>query len=52
MTPNNIVEALKGTQTQFWKEALSVQYDKNKNVYLISDLIPIKFLLGFTNVLC
>ena len=29
-TPNNIGEGLKGTQRQFRKEALFVQYDKKK----------------------
>ena len=29
-TPNNIGDALGGPQRKFWKEALFVQYDKNK----------------------
>ena len=44
LTINNIVEGLKGLQRQFWKEALFVQYDKNKNASLIFPPIPIKFL--------
>ena len=43
-TPKNIGEALGGPQRQFWKEALFVQYDKNKNVSLLSAPIPIKYL--------
>ena len=43
-TPKNIGYALGGPQRQFWKEALFVQYDKNKNVILLSDPIPIKSL--------
>ena len=43
-TPKNIGDALGGPQRQFWKEALFVQYDKNKNVSLLSDPIPIKSL--------
>ena len=41
-TPKNISEGLKGPQRQFWKESLFVKYDKNKNVSLLSDPIPIK----------
>ena len=41
ITPNNIGEVLKVTQRQFWKEALFVQYDNNKNVSLILAPIPI-----------
>ena len=40
-TPQNTGEALGGTQRQFWKEALSVQYDRKKNVSLLSAPIPI-----------
>ena len=43
-TPNNIDEGLKGTLIQLWKEALFVQYDKNKNVSLILYITPIKSL--------
>ena len=42
--PNNIGEGLKGPQRQFWKEALFVQYDKNKNFKHILAPIPIKSL--------
>ena len=35
LTPNSIGEALKGPQRQFWKEALSVQYEKNKNEIIL-----------------
>ena len=42
--PNNIGEALGGPQRQFWKEAIFVQYDNNKNISLFSAPIPIKFL--------
>ena len=41
-TPNNIGDTLGGPQRQFCKEALFVQYDKNKNVSLLSDPSPIK----------
>ena len=41
-TPKNIGKGLKYPQRQFWKEALFVQYDKTKNVILLSDPIPIK----------
>ena len=34
-TPKNIGDALGGPQRKFWKEALFVQYEKNKNVGLI-----------------
>ena len=50
-TPKNIGEALGGPQRKFWKEALFVQYDKNKNVSLISAPIPIKFLPEETKVI-
>ena len=50
-TPNIIGDALGGPQRQFWKEALFVQYDKNKNVSLLSDPTPIKFLPEETKVL-
>ena len=40
-TPNHIGEGLKGPQRKFWKEALSVKYEKNKNVSLLSATILI-----------
>ena len=43
-TPKNIVGDLGGPQRRFWKEALFVQYDQNKNVSLLSAPIPIKSL--------
>ena len=42
--PNNFGDALGSPQRQFWKEAIFVQYDKNKNVSLLSAPIPIKSL--------
>ena len=50
-TPKNIGDALGIPQRQFWKEALFVQYDKNKNVSLISAPIPTKSLPEGTKVL-
>ena len=47
-TPKNICDSLGGHQRQFWKEALFVQYDKNKNVSLISAPIQIKSLAEVT----
>ena len=48
-TPNNIGDSLGGPQRKFWKEALFVQYDNNKNVSLLSSPIPNKsFLEGKT----
>ena len=44
LTPKNIGECLSGPQRQFQKEALFVQYEKNKNVSILSDPIPIKYL--------
>ena len=44
LTPNNIDEYLKFPQRQFCKEVLFVQYNKNKNVSLLSDPTPIKSL--------
>ena len=41
-TLKNIGDALGGLQRKFRKEALFSQYDKNKNVSLLSDPIPIK----------
>ena len=40
-TPKNIGDDLGGPQRQFWKEALFVQYDKNKHVSLLSSPVPI-----------
>ena len=51
-TPKNIGETLGGHQRKLWKEALFYQYDKNKNVILISSPIPIKSLPEGTKVLC
>ena len=50
-TPNNICDDLGGSQRKFWKEALFFQYDKNKNVSLLSAPIPIKSLPIGTKVL-
>ena len=50
-TPKNIGEGLKGPQKTFCKEYLFVQYDKNKNVSLLSDPITIIFLPRGTKVL-
>ena len=50
-TPKNIGYALGGPQRKFRKEALFVQYDKNKNVSLLSVPIPIKSLPEGTKVL-
>ena len=44
LTPKNIGEGLNGPQTKFWKEALFVQYDRNKNFSLPYAPIPIKSL--------
>ena len=41
LTPNNIVEAIKDPKREYWKEALFVQYEKNKNFSLILYPIPI-----------
>ena len=41
LTPNKIGEALRVAQIQVWKEALFVEYDKNKNFSLLSDPISI-----------
>ena len=43
-TPKNIGEALGGTKRQLWKEYLLVQYEKYKNVSLLSANILIKYL--------
>ena len=50
-TQRNVGDVLGVPQRQFWKEALFVQYDKNKNVSLLSATIPIKFLPEGTKVL-
>ena len=50
-TPNNIGDALGGLQRNFCKETLFVQYDRNKNVSLLSAPIPIKSLPEETKVL-
>ena len=50
-TPKNISEGLKGPQRQFWKESLFVKYDKNKNVSLILNPIPIKYTPEGTKIL-
>ena len=49
--PRNIGDALDGPQRKFCKEALFVQYDKNKNVSLLTSPIPIKSLPEGTKVL-
>ena len=51
-TPKNIGEALGGPQRQFWKEALFVQYDKDKYFSLVSAPIPIKSLPEVKKVIC
>ena len=43
-TPKIIGEDLGGPQRQFWKEAIYVQYEKEKNVSLLSAPIPIQYL--------
>ena len=50
-TPNNIGDALGVPQRQFCREAVFFQYDKNKNVNLLSAPISIKFLPEGTKVL-
>ena len=54
LTPNNIVEAIKDPKREYWKEALFVQYEKNKNFSLILYPIPITSPPppDGTNVLC
>ena len=44
ITPKNIGEVLNIPHRQFWKEALFVKYDKDRNVILILYPIPIKSL--------
>ena len=43
-TPKNSGDALGSPQRQFCKEAIFVQYDKNKHFILLSAPIPIKSL--------
>ena len=50
-TPKNIGDDLCGPQRQLWKEALFVQYDKNKHISLLSAPIPIKYLPEGTKIL-
>ena len=50
-TPNNIAEALKDPEKQLCKEALYLQYDKNKNVSPLLSCIPIKSLPELTKFL-
>ena len=49
--PNNIVDDLGGSQRKLRKEVLFVQYDKNKNISLLSAPTPIKSLPEGTKVL-
>ena len=51
LTPNNIGEALKDTQRQFYKQYLFVKYDREKNGSLLFSNIPIKYLSEETQVL-
>ena len=51
ITPKNIDEYLKGPKGKLLKEDLFVKYDKNKNVSLLSDPIPIKSLPDGTKLL-
>ena len=51
-TPKNIDEGLKVPQRQLWNKDLFVQYDKNKNVSLLSVPIPIKSLPAGTKCIC
>ena len=50
-TPNNIGEYIKIPHRQFWKEALFLQYNKNKNVRTIFAPVLIKSLPDRTKVL-
>ena len=50
--PKNIGEGLSGPQRKFCKEALFVQYYKNKSISLLSDPTPIKILPEGTQFLC
>ena len=49
MTPKKIGEGLKGPQIKLQKEDLFVQYDKNENVRLLLDPVPIKSFLEGKN---
>ena len=51
-TPKNIGEGLKELQRKLCKEALFLQYEKNKNISIISDPIPIKYLPEGTKAPC
>ena len=50
-TPKNIGEALGSPQRNSGEKFFFVQYEKNKNIKLLSDLIPIKYLPEGTKVL-
>ena len=50
-TPKKIGEALKVPERKWCKKALFVKYYKNKNVNLLPDTIPIKYLYEGTKVL-
>ena len=50
-TANNIGKALGGPKRKLWREALFVQYEKNKTNSLLSAPIPIKHLPEGTKVL-
>ena len=51
LTLKNIGKVLKGPQRKICKETSFVQYEKDKNVSLLSDPIPIKSLSDGTNLL-
>ena len=51
IVPNNIWASLKVTQHHLWKEDLFVQYVKNKNINLLSVLLPIKYIPKVVKVL-
>ena len=50
--PKSIGEGLRCPQRQLWKETLFVQYDKNTNISLLSDPIPINYLPEGKKFLC
>ena len=52
LVPNKIVEGLNIPQINLLKGALSLKYEMNKNISLLSDPIPIKYLPEGTKVLC
>ena len=52
ITTNNIDEYLKNHQRQLFKGVLFLQYYKNKNVSLLLDTIPIKYLPEGSKSLC